>query len=421
VKTLLINGRVNESIQHILIENDIISYIGTNVPACDTEIDLKEMTVIPGVIDPHTHIRDLKQWEKEDWTSASHAALRGGTTMVFDMPNTRPPTVNLEYLNLKREKAKAAKINYRFNVAATQLNIPELIELLESKPGDVAALKLFLAGSNSNEYVDGIETIKRIFDISLKYNLPVIVHTEMQKCVEAYASQLNKPGIKDHNYIRNRECSIQGTQLMIDLATEIGNAVYLAHTSTAEEIQLVKENKSKCRVFCETTPHHLLINETILDTVGNYGKVNPPLRTKNDNKALLKGINDGTVDTIGTDHAPHLLSEKQKPYLEAPSGFPGLETSLPLLLNEVNKGSFGIQKLIEITSGNASKIFGLKNRGQIKEGFFADLTVVDLNKPWKIQSKDFFTKAKYSPFEGMTGKGDVVMTFVNGKRLFNQV
>ncbi len=419
MKTLLVNCKIENENQNILIENDRITYVGKNLPSCETEIDINFLNVIPGVIDPHTHIRDLNQSDKENWTSASNAALRGGICTLFDMPNTRPPTVNLKFLNLKREKASVSKINYKFNIAATMLNIPEFIEILDEKPDDVSALKLFLAGSNSNEYVDDIEIIKRIFDISLKYDIPVIVHTEMQKCVEAYSSKLNDPRITDHNFIRNRECSVKGTQLMIDLAKEIGNKVYLAHISTAEEIDIIKFNKHKCNVFCETTPHHLLINEEILLSVGNFGKVNPPLRTLSDNKRIMEGIKEGTVDTIGSDHAPHLIGEKLNPYPEAPSGFPGLETSLPLLLNEVNKKSFTIEKLTELTSLNSSKIFKLNGRGKIKEGFFADLTVVDLNKPWKIEAEKFLSKAKYSPYEGMSGKGDVVMTVVNGKILYD--
>ena len=249
-----------------------------------------------------------------------------------------------------------------------------------------------MAGSNSNEFVDDEEIIKIIFEISLKYNLPVIVHTELQKCVEEFSSKVKNPTVFDHNYMRNRECSIKGTELMIKYAKQIGNKLYLAHISTAEEIDIIKENKNKCRVFCEVTPHHLLLNEEILEKAGNFGKVNPPLRTKNDNNRIMQGINNGTVDTIGTDHAPHLLSEKLKDYSEAPSGFPSIEISLPLLLNELNKGNFTLKKLTELTSGKSAEIFNLKNRGKIAEGYFADLTVADLNKTWKIEAENFKTK-----------------------------
>ncbi len=419
MKILLKNCRIDDEIQNLLIQDDLIAYIGKNNVDADLEYDLNNLYIIPGLIDPHVHVRDLKQADKEDWTSVSNAALRGGISTVFDMPNTRPPTVNLEYLNAKREKAKAAKINYKFNIAATSQNLKELVEVLDTKPDDVAALKMFLAGSNSNEFVDKKEDIKRIFDISLNYNLPLIVHTELQECVNRYSAQVSEPTVFDHNYMRNRECAIKGTELMLKYAKEVGNKLYLAHTSTAEEIDLVQANKDKCTVFCETTPHHLLINDTVLKKAGNFGKVNPPLQTERDNRRIMQGILDGTVDTIGTDHAPHLLSEKKQKYAQAPSGFPGLETCLPLLLNEVNKNSFSMKRLVELTSAKSADIFSLDRRGAVKEGYFADLTVVDMQKEYVVESKKFQSKAKYSPYEGMKLKGDVLMTIVNGKIRYN--
>ncbi len=421
MKTLLKNCKISGQNQNILISGQVIDYIGSNIPDADIEYDIKNNVVIPGIIDPHVHVRDLKQAEKEDWTSASDAALTGGITTIFDMPNNRPPTVNLQFLNLKREKAKKAKINYKFNIAATSENISQLIEILKTNPDDVTALKLFLAGSNTNEFVKKEEDIKQIFEISLKYNLPVIVHTEIQQCIENFSEKIKDRTLKDHNFIRNRECSVKGTELVISLAKEIGNKLYLAHISTAEEINIIKTEKNNCNIFCEVTPHHLLLDENILKEAGNFGKVNPPLRTKKDNERILQGINDGTVDTIGTDHAPHILSEKLQSYMHAPSGFPGLETYLPLLLNEINIGNITLQKFTELSSGNVAKIFNLKNRGKIETGFFADLTIVDMNKKWAIQAKNFKSKAKYSPFEGMTGKGNVIMTFVNGELKYNSL
>lgn len=419
MKILLKNATINGLIQNLLTDHETISYIGKNLPECDTEFDLTGMTILPGVIDPHTHIRDLNQTEKEDWTSASQAALRGGTTMVFDMPNNRPPTVNLEFLNLKREKAKLATVNYRFNVAATQQNLPQLKEILDTRSVDVAAIKLFLAGSNSNEYVDEPETLNRIFELSVQYQKTLIVHAEIQKCVEKHTAIYPDANIHLHNKIRNRECAIKATELMIALAKKFGNKVYIAHTSTAEEIDLIQNAKKQASIFCEITPHHLLLSEEILEKTGNYGKVNPPIRSKSDNQRLMLGIQQGVVDTIGTDHAPHTLHEKNKPYAEAPSGFPGLETSLSLLLNEVNKGNFSLERLIDLTSYNATQIFDIPLRGRLKEGYFADLAIVDLQKNRTIKAENFFSKAKYSPYEGRSLKGDVLMTFVNGKLLYN--
>ncbi len=392
------NCRLLTGIHDIVTENGIITFTGTGASGEGQVIDLHGKWVIPGMIDPHVHVRDLRQAEKEDWTSMSLAALRGGVTTVFDMPNNKPPTTNLANLNQKRAVAKASKVNYKFNIAATAYNLPEVVEILETHPDDVAALKLFLAGSNSNEFVNDTEVIKRIFDISLKYDLPVIVHTEWQACVEKFTAKVHHPTVKDHNYIRNRACSIQGTELVIDIATAIGNKLYIAHTSTAEEIDIIRAAKRKCRVYCETTPHHLLLNEEILEEMGNFGKVNPPLRTRKDNERIMRGIIEGTVDTIGTDHAPHRKSEKLLPYEKAPSGFPGLETGLPLLLQEVKKGSFSMERLIDITSRNSAAIFGLEKRGAIEVGYYADLVAVDFEKTWKIEAERFLSKAKYSPF-----------------------
>ncbi len=415
MKILLENAFINNQKQNLLIENRLIKYIGNETPDFDKKIDLEGKTIIPGLIDGHVHVRDLGHSDKEDWLSASRAAIAGGITTIFDMPNNKPPTINLKNLNMKREVARKALVNYKFNLGVTGHNLPDVTEILKSQPGDIAALKLFLAGSSANEFVEDIDQIKRIFDLSLQFDLPVIIHTELQKCIEKHQKLYPQPDIFYHNAIRHRDCANAGTELVIQLAKAIGNKIYIAHTSTAEEIEIIRQNKSKASIFCEVTPHHLLLNQTVLATAGNYAKVNPPIRTLEDNKALWQGIADGTVDTIGTDHAPHLLAEKLKAYKLAPSGFPGLETALPLLLNEVNNGRLTLKKLIELTAHNPAKIFNLSHTGQIKTGFAADLCVVDMDKKCLINPDKFYTKAKYSPYAGITVKGLPVMTIINGK------
>ncbi len=417
MKLLLKNGITPDGIRNLLIENDRIAYIGDEEISADEVIDLTGKHVLPAMIDPHVHVRDLTQAEKEDWTSASNAALKGGIATVFDMPNTLPPTVNSEYLNLKRRAAGKSRVKYKFNLGVTNYNLEEVRKILDRKPPDISALKLFLAGSSANEYVEETEDIKRIFDLSAIYDIPVMIHTEIQKCIEKYALRIKYPGILTHNYIRNRECANIGTELVIRLAKEIGNRIYIVHTSTSEEIQMIRENKNQVQVYCEVTPHHLLLNEQILETVGNYGKVNPPLRTLSDNEALWEGIRDGTVDTIGTDHAPHTLEEKNLPYTEAPSGFPGLETALPLLLNEVRLGKLSMQRLVRLTSKRTAEIFGLDDTGALAEGKKADLVVVDMNRTVEVKPGKFATKARYSPFEGMPVV-PVEMTFVDGKLMY---
>ncbi len=422
MKTLLKNCKLIEGVKSIFIEDDktvdvYSSHKKQRLEAdFDQIIDIKGNLVIPGVIDPHVHVRDLQQAYKEDWKTASMSALAGGVTTIFDMPNTIPATINLKNLNIKRKAAEKSLVNYKFFIGATNSNIKNIEEILSEEPSDVAGIKIFLAASNSNEIIEDRNLLKQIFKIAKQHDKVVVVHTELQELLDKWQQRLPYNNILKHNAIRNRQCAIKGTEFVLKLSENIGNKIYIAHVSTFEEIELIKKYKCNNQVYCEITPHHLLLNETILKKAGNFGKVNPPLRSEKDNEALWQAINDGIADTIGTDHAPHTIEEKQQEYEKAPSGFPGLETCLPLLLNEVNKKNLTIKKLIELTSNNPAKIFQLEKRGEIKVGNYADLTIIDMNKKWKINTSVFRSKAKYSPFNGMEVKGEVMMTFVNGKR-----
>jgi len=317
-------------------------------------------------------------------------------------------------LQKKREVAKKALVNYRFNLAATSENIDDLKEILNQKNTDIGGLKLFLAGSNSNEFVNDIDAIKQIFQLSLQYDIPLIIHTEWQECIKKYSQKIANPKAEHHNYLRHRECAIKGTQLVVDLAKQIGNQIVIAHTSLSEEIEIIRKAKAQAQIYCEVSPHHLLLNENVIQKSGNFAKVNPPLRTEKDNKALWNALLDGTVDFIGSDHAPHQKTEKLKSYPLAPSGFPGLETSLPLLLYQVKQGRISMQRLEEIVSKNTAKIFNIEKRGVVKQGYFADLAIFDLNTTATVNIDNFQTKAKYSPFENMPVV-PVEMTLVMGK------
>lgn len=412
MSVLITNALINKIHQNLLIQEGSIRYIGKEAPYATEVYDAKNGILIPGVIDPHTHIRDLGQSEKEDWLSASKAALKGGVVMLFDMPNTKPPTIDLSSLNAKRKAAKKALVYHKYNIAATATNYEKVKEILQSKPQDVSALKIFFAGSNDKEYLTDLDLIKRYFELSKKYDLPVMIHTEWQECVEKHQQKYPHPDIFDHNKIRHPECAIKGTEIAAKLASQIGNKVVIAHTSLAEEVEIIRKYKKNARLFCEVTPHHLFLTEEILHQAGNYGKVNPPLRSEKDRQALWQGIHEGIVDYIGTDHAPHTLEEKNRSYPEAPSGFPGLEINLKLMLNEVNKGNINLDKVIELSSSKAAGIFGLDSFGKIEVGAKAALTLIDMDKTWKIEASKFETKAKYSPYEGMQGQGDVVKVFI---------
>ncbi|MEA2096385.1 MAG: dihydroorotase family protein [Candidatus Cloacimonadota bacterium] len=418
MKILLINCKLIEGLRDIIIKDDKIVNVYSSCKKRETDfdqvIDIKNKLVIPGMIDAHVHVRDLKQNEKEDWNSGSHAALAGGVTTIFDMPNTIPATTNLKNLNDKREVAKKAKVNYKFHLGATENNLQDLGEILKDKPTDIAGIKLFLAGSSSNEVVADESKIKDIFQLAKKFNKVVLVHTELQKCLDKWQKMIEDKSIQNHDIIRNRECAIKGTRLVLRLANEIGNKLYICHVSTKEEIELIKKYKNK-NIFCEVTPHHLTLEKSILDLVGNFGKVNPPLRTSEDNQVLWEAILDGTIDCVGSDHAPHTIDEKIEDYINAPSGFPGLETTLPILITEFKERKIPLKKLVELTSKKPAEMFSFENRGKIEEGYYADLTVINTENEYPIIAELFQSKAKYSPFDGRMIKAQIDMVFVNGK------
>lgn len=414
---LLKNSTPYETVKKdILIAGDRIKDISENLSSDNTTpIDCSEKILIPGLIDIHTHIRDMQLAEKEDWYSASCAAASGGITTIFDMPNTKPPTYDKESLEQKRIAAQKAIVNYGYNFGVTEYNHDQI-----KKASPIAALKMFMAESSSGYVVEKEEIIRAVFKVAEKIGKPVIIHSELQSCVEKHEKQFPAT-LKNHNKIRNRICAINATRRVLKLAGETDALIYLAHISTLEEMDLIRQAKKRGlrNIFCETAPHYLFINENDLKKTGNYGKVNPPLRSTRDNLALIEGIIDGTVDTIATDHAPHMLSEKDRNFPEAPSGFPGLETSLALMYQLVLAGKINMSRLIELMALNPAKIFKIKDRGKIEKGAKADLTLFDPTIEWKVDPQKFFSKAKYSPYNGMQLTGKVTTTIVNGQIVWN--
>lgn len=419
-RILLKNCRSVEGSRNIIIENDKIIEVFPSENSkkfkenFDNVINLKNKLIIPGMIDVHVHVRDMKMAYKETWETSSLAALAGGVTSIIDMPNTLPPTTDLKGLIKKREAAQKAKVNYKFHLGATEDNLKDLEEILTNDDSDIAGIKVFLAGSSSNDTITNVVKLKEIFQLAKEYNKVLLIHTEMQNCVDKWQNKIINKCIQNHDIIRNRECAIKGTELVLKLADEIGNRIYICHVSTKEEIELIRRYKSK-NIFCEVTPHHLVLARDILDLVGNFGKVNPPLRTKEDIRVLWDAIVDGTIDCIGSDHAPHTLDEKLIEYSKAVSGFPGLETSIPILITNFHERNISIKKMIELTCKNPAEIFKFMNRGSIKEGYFADLAIIDTENEFSVISALFQTKAKYSPFDRTVVKARVEMVFVNGR------
>lgn len=419
MRTLLKNCRLVEGNYDILIKAEKIEAIEpvrkNKIKNYDRIIDVNSNLVIPAMIDPHVHVRDLEMAAKEDWSSASRAALAGGIAQIFDMPNTIPATTDLKNLDLKREKAAKSLVKAKFYLGATVDNYNELETIFKTSPRDIAGLKIFLAASSSNDVIEDRFYLRKLFELAGKYGLVTVVHTELQSCLDIWQSSNIPQNIENHHLLRNRVAAIDGTKICIDMANEVGNKLTIAHLSTLEEIELISLYRNSSNIFCELTPHHLTLSKNILKQVGNFGKVNPPLRETRDNEVLKTALRLGYIDYIGTDHAPHTRAEKQKYYPDAPSGFPGLETALPVLLTEVKKGELRLEKLGDLTSGNVARIFELDNQGEIKTGNYADLTIIDTQEKYRIDPERFLSKAKYSPFEGREVYGKVLKTIVNGK------
>ncbi len=400
---------LGKEIKDILIENGYIINIGKSFLKAQKTIDINGNIVLPGAIDPHVHFRDPGFTYKEDWLSGSKGAASAGITTVLDMPNTNPPTINKTGLLEKRKTAKKSIVNYGFHFGATGNNFSEM-----EKTKNIAGIKVFLS-SNASFIIEDKDVLKKVFETAKKINKPVIVHSEDNRCIKKHSALFMDPTIYDHNKIRSRECAIKSTDLILKLAKETEATLYIAHITTKEELKLIEKAKEEdVNVFAEVTPNHLFLDESCLSRLGNFAKVNPPLRTAEDREALFKAAISGKIDTIGTDHAPHTKKEKMKPFILAPSGMPGVETMMPLLIDAFLKNKLDFERLSEITAKNASQIFKIKKRGTIKEGFFADLIVVNPKETFLIQSKNLFTKAKFTPFDGMILKGRIYLTIVNG-------
>jgi dihydroorotase len=411
---LLQNVEVGGTRVNIIIRDGIIENIGDKETAAAEVIDCQNLWVFPGVIDPHVHMRGLDLAYKEDWKSGSYSAIRGGITGVFDMPNTIPPTTNQKNLDRKREEAGDSKINHWFYLGATNKNYAQLEKMLGEEPEDVIGIKVFLSASSTNDILSNVTVLRKVFNLGKEYNKMITVHDELEKFIAPKYKYAQK--IENHNIIRNRKAAITGLEICLQLAKSIGNSINIAHVTTKEEVEMIKEAKGMGEpVYCEVTPHHLLINEVICIEMGNIAKVNPPLRTAEDNAALWEGIHNFTIDMIGSDHAPHTMREKRHAYSTAPSGFPGMDTTMRLLLTCVNQERLSKERLIDLVSSKAASVFGLEDYGKIKEGNPANLTIIDPEQEGIIRGRRNRSKARYTPFEDYRYKGAPVYTIINGK------
>jgi dihydroorotase len=417
----------------VLIEKGKIKKVAApgSLAAKKTEtIDCSGLHVLPGVIDAHVHFRVPGAEKKEDWQSASRAALAGGITTVLDMPNNTPPTTSVEALESKRELVREqAMVNYGFHFGAA---LDNLDEIEKAASAGFAAVKLFMGASTGNLLVDDEAVMAKVFALAKKLDKPVCVHAEEEEIIRQNTNQAKNEMWTDpapvlHSRVRSELAEVKALEKAFALQAEKGNRLHVLHLSTAKGLALVEQaKKSSPLVSCEVTPHHLFLYSFAwqqnpgLRELWNFGKMNPPLRSPGDEQALLKGLNAGAIDFVASDHAPHLKPEKEVAYWLAPSGVPGVETLLALLLDASGQGKLALERIPKITSENPAKVYGLKGKGLIKEGFDADLTLVDLSQEWDVKNEELETKCHWSPFQGLKLKGRVKKTLVNGNLAFDE-
>ena len=416
-KILIKNGTIVDSKTQIkkdvLISNGKIKKVEKNInPQADRIIDACQKFIIPGVIDPQVHFREPGLTHKEDIESGARSAVCGGITTFFEMPNTNPATTNSKLLEEKFKIAEKSSVaNFSFFLGATPNNIDEIKNLKGN-----CGVKIFMGSSTGDLLVDRDSDIEKIF----KYcNKIIAIHSEDEQVLNETAKTIKNPNFSDHPNMRPVKAAVTSTNKAINFALKYKKRLHVLHLSTSEEVKIIRKIKNTGLVTSETTPQHLLLNAPdIYDDIGSYAQMNPPIREKHHQEELWKGLFDGTINCIATDHAPHTIQEKNKPYGIAPSGMPGVETSLPLMLNQVNKGKITLQDIIKWMCENPAKIYQIKNKGFIKEGFDADIALVDLNKIKIIRAKNMQSKCGWSPFEGLEVKGWPIMTIVNGNIVY---
>ena len=401
---------------HIKIEDGKITDISKTPIKADESVDIKNSYVLPGFIDPHIHFRDPGLTQKEDFKTGSEAAANGGFTTVIDMPNTVPKTNTYKALKEKIKIAKSKSI-VNFELQAGHNTLEEMKRMVELHP---ISFKVFM-DLESDESLEKIFHDLSILKQSTEYNGLVATHCEKKSIVESETEKLKqkeKNDAIDYTYARPAQSEDESVRQAIELAGANDLRLHICHLSSIKSLDLAKTASKSMPVSWEFTPHHLLLDNSAYNTYGTYIKTNPPLRPKGES-VKISDLDERSV--IGTDHAPHTLEDKTKGTWESSPGIPNLETVVPLLLTEVNKGNIDLKLIPKIFSQNAAEIYGLNNKGKIEIGYDADLTVIDLKREGKFNIEEFKTKAEYSPFDGWKYKGLPVMTIVNGKTVMNKL
>ncbi len=391
----------------------------------DAEVwNLEGKHIIAGGIDAHVHFREPGLTHKADMHTESQAAVAGGVTTVFDMPNTSPATISAETLRDKIQLAKgrtAGKIG--FHIGATNVNAAEIATLVRDgdpttglRPEDIAGVKVFMGSSTGNMLVDEGETLDELFSISEK---PVLVHCEDEATIKAnLAAAIEKYGedipFTEHENIRSRRACIKSSIKALELAIKHGTKLVLCHISTKEEIEMVRAAKANNpEIVAETSCNYLWFSNEDYSRLGSRVKCNPSVKSPADRAALREALANGLIDTIGSDHAPHLLTEKDGGYVKAPSGLPSIQQSLPVLLTIAHEEGIPLTRIASVFSEKAADLYGLK-RGKIKRGYEADLVIFDNEKEFTVRNEDQLSKCGWTPYDGVTLRGVIEQVLIDG-------
>ena len=398
------------------IEGEKIAGIWTeeDFPEAEQIIDLQGLTVFAGGVDAHVHFREPGLTRKADFDSESRAALLGGVTSVLDMPNTLPPTTTAEHLREKKALAAAkSHVHYGFHIGATNDNLEEILPCV--RHGEAAGIKVFMGSSTGGMLVDKTETLRKIFAVT---DAEILVHSEDEQIIRTnLEAAQGKYGtaipFSAHPQIRSREACIRSTAKALEMAMQLGTRLHVLHVTTREEINMIREAKRyNPAILAETSANYLWFSDGDYDRLGGRIKCNPAVKTKEDRAALRRALADGVIDTIGSDHAPHLAEEKARPYLECPSGVPSIQQSLPVLLTIARQENIPLSRIARVFSEAPAEAFGIEGRGRLETGCKADLVIVDPDAP---ASTDNAGKCGWSPYEGEDLMGAVKMVFLNGK------
>lgn len=406
----------------VSLEGGSIAKVGKepNLPKAGNTYDAKGLVAIPGLIDPHVHLRDLQLAYKEDFYTGTCAAAAGGFTTVLDMPNTVPPTISAANLRLKRDAAIGkVVVNVGFHAGLVE----DQSELQRMNSLGVFSFKLYMNQALPQLDTDDKPAPTETLSTCAMMKRPVTVHAEDRATIDMRSEEFRgKPlRIDDYLYIHGPDAEIKAVRSILEIAGKSGATLHLCHISLGPSIEAIEEARlNGIKISCEVTPHHLLLSRNDLERFGGWALSDPPLRDFQETNNLWKALLNLDLIAVASDHAPHDLAEKRsQDAREIKPGIPGLETTLPLLLTRVNRGELSLAKLVEVSAERPAKIFGLGKKGRLTEGADADITLLDLNREHVVDPDKFHSKARYSPFAGQKCQGGVSRVFVGGQIVYD--